>query len=83
MFAVSWQEISGIMEDAVRGWRGPAVMQIFRERRQGGPRGPKGPKRSRPISPQAIGSCWLEQGGAGVSICSENLIFSCPTFWPN
>ena len=20
---------------------------------------------------------------AGVSICSENLIFSCPTFWPN
>ena len=21
--------------------------------------------------------------GAGVSICSENLIFSCPTFWPD
>ena len=27
---------------------------------------------------------WLEGlEGAGVSICSENLIFSCPTFWPN
>ena len=25
----------------------------------------------------------LEAKRAGVSICSENLIFSCPTFWPN
>ena len=25
--------------------------------------------------------CWVLT--AGVSICSENLIFSCPTFWPN
>ena len=24
-----------------------------------------------------------DQGQPGVSICSENLIFSCPTFWPN
>ena len=24
-----------------------------------------------------------EGRGPGVSICSENLIFSCPTFWPN
>ena len=24
-----------------------------------------------------------EKVDSGVSICSENLIFSCPTFWPN
>ena len=24
-----------------------------------------------------------ESTPAGVSICSENLIFSCPTFWPD
>ena len=25
----------------------------------------------------------MASSDAGVSICSENLIFSCPTFWPN
>ena len=26
---------------------------------------------------------FLDRKGAGVSICSETLIFSCTTFWPN
>ena len=27
--------------------------------------------------------CIRDCSQSGVSICSENLIFSCPTFWPN
>ena len=27
--------------------------------------------------------CIRDCSQSGVSICSENLVFSCPTFWPN
>ena len=71
MFAVSWQEISGIMEDAVRGWRGPVVMQIFREA-PGGTKGAKGTEKEPPYLPSSYRLLLAGTGrrGSGVELSS-------------